>query len=67
MIKNVGSFDRLFRAALGVVLMLVAGFGGMGGAGTAIAAIVGVVMLATSAMSFCPLYRIVGLSTCPRR
>lgn len=65
--KNIGSFDRIFRGALGVVLMVLAGFGGLGGAGTIIAAIVGIVMLATAAMSFCPLYQIIGMSTCPRR
>lgn len=68
MTANVGTIDRLFRAALGLVLLYLAFFSGMGpfqaGALKYIAAIAGVVMLATAGMKFCPLYRIFGIKTC---
>lgn len=68
MTMNIGSIDRLFRLILGVVLIAVPFVSGMAVfdnmAITAIAVVVGIVMLATSAMKFCPLYRIFGIRTC---
>ena len=65
---NVGSLDRLFRAILGVVLVAAPFVSGMalfeGSLATVISVLVGVVMLATSAMSSCPLYSIFGIRTC---
>lgn len=68
MTTNVGTLDRILRAALGLVLIYLAFFSGsqlfaepliMYGA-----AVVGVVMLATSVMKMCPLYAVFGLKTC---
>ena len=65
---NVGSLDRLLRAILGVVLVAAPFVSGMalfeGSLATVISVLVGVVMLATSAMSSCPLYSIFGIRTC---
>jgi len=69
MTVNVGTLDRIARAALGVVLLYLAFFSGItlfDGAAKYIAAIVGVVMLATAAMRSCPIYTIFGIKTCPR-
>lgn len=64
MTKNMGSADRIARAIVGIVLLVLAFTAGWGGLWTAIAAIVGLVMLGTSAMGYCPPYQILGIKTC---
>lgn len=64
---NVGSADRALRIILGIVLIGVY-FLFPGNAWWAIVAlVVGIVALATGLMSTCPLYSVLGVSTCPRR
>lgn len=57
-----GQTDRMIRAVLGVVLVIL--FFPLSGALAWIALIVGIVMLATSAMGYCPPYSIFGINTC---
>jgi len=68
MTKNVGTIDRFLRAVLGVILIALPFASGaalfQSGIATSIAVIVGIVMLATSTMRFCPMYRIFGIRTC---
>jgi hypothetical protein len=64
MTANVGTADRAIRAAVGIVLLLLAAMGGLSGTAAWIGGIVGVVMLATAGMRFCPAYRLLGVSTC---
>lgn len=68
MTANLGTADRVFRFLLGIVLLAAPFFSGMAlfnsGLATALSIIVGIVMLATSAMRFCPLYQIFGIRTC---
>ena len=60
--RNINTLDRLLRALLGVVLLELAFF--WLGSGWQIAAyLAGAIMLATSAVRFCPLYSVFGLST----
>ena len=63
---NVGTVDRIARAILGVVLLYLAFIGGGldASAWKWVAVAAGVVMLGTSAMKFCPIYRIFGMRTC---
>lgn len=65
---NVGTLDRVARAALGLVLLYLAFFGGLqlmeASVWKWVAVAVGLVMLATAAFRFCPLYRLIGLKTC---
>ncbi|MEO1493343.1 MAG: DUF2892 domain-containing protein [Pseudomonadota bacterium] len=61
---NIGTADRIFRAVLGVVLLVIALGVLSGGLWMWLAAAVGVIMLATSAIKFCPLYRVFGFRTC---
>lgn len=65
---NVGSVDRALRLVLGLVLLAVPFLSGaalfQSGTATLIAVLVGVVLIATSAMKFCPLYRVLGIQTC---
>ena len=68
MSANVGNMDRILRAILGLVLFtapllnMPAIWSSAGLAYGSMA--VGLVLVATAFFRFCPLYRIVGLSTC---
>jgi hypothetical protein len=55
---NVGGIDRILRIAVGAALILWAILGGP------VWAWIGVVALATGLIKFCPLYPILGMSTC---
>ena len=62
MSKNVGSVDRIVRIVLGLVLTGL--FFYQPDAGYRwYALIVGLVLLGTAGMSFCPIYRILGMRT----
>lgn len=65
---NVGTIDRILRAALGAVLLYLAFFSGLPLFDTGLwhyaAAAVGVVMLAVAATGVCPIYAIFGIKTC---
>ncbi len=62
MSKNVGSIDRIVRVVLGLVLAGL--FFYQPDAGYRwLALIVGLVLIGTAGMSFCPIYRILGMST----
>ncbi len=71
MTANVGNTDRLLRAILGIILIIApllnmpaiwsssyVAYGSMA---------VGFVLVLTALVRFCPLYRILGLSTCKIR
>lgn len=68
MTANVGNLDRILRAILGLALIIAPllnipaiwssdslAYGSMA---------VGIIALATALFRFCPLYRVIGLSTC---
>jgi len=59
---NVGGIDRVLRIVAGLVLIGLTLMGTIGPWGW-----IGVVLLATGLLSSCPLYSIVGLSTCPMK
>jgi hypothetical protein len=70
MSANVGKLDRAFRLVLGVVLLGL-GLGFFKSAvlehGFAIGVdIVGAVLIATAVFSFCPAYRLLGITTCSK-
>lgn len=66
--NNVGTTDRVLRLVLGLVLLAAPFISGLAifnsSAATVISVLAGLVMVATSAMKFCPLYRIFGIRTC---
>ena len=65
---NVGTPDRLARIVIGAVLVLLPFFSGLGLFANPLwlwaSAAVGAVLIATALVRFCPLYAILGLSTC---
>ena len=62
--KNVGKMERLARFGLALVLGGLYAMGMIEGTAGVIALIVAIVMLATSLLSFCPLYTLIGKSPC---
>ena len=60
--KNVGSTDKVIRYIIGVVLLsllfIIPG-------NLKFIGLIGVVPILTAAFSFCPLYSIFGIKTCP--
>ena len=58
--KNEGMVDRSIRVILGVVLISLVFMGPQSPWGW-----VGLVPLITGIIGFCPLYKIIGLNTCP--
>ena len=57
---NEGTLDRGIRVVLGLALLSLTVVGPKSMLG-----LIGIVPLVTGAIGFCPLYNIVGLSTCP--
>ena len=58
--RNVGGIDRILRIVVGAALMILAATGTAGWWGW-----LGVIPLATGLMSFCALYTLLGINTCP--
>lgn len=61
---NVGKIDKILRVIIAVLLFST--FFVLEG-NLRFIAIIGLVPLLTSMVSFCPLYRIIGVSTCSRK
>jgi hypothetical protein len=59
---NVGGIDRVLRIVLGLALIGLTLAGTIGVWGW-----IGLVPLATAAIGFCPLYPMLGISTCPAK
>jgi hypothetical protein len=60
--KNVGDADRAIRIMLGLALISLAFVGPR-----TIWGLVGVIPLVTAFIRICPLYALLGLSTCPKK
>lgn len=58
--SNVGGIDRIARIVIGLVLIGLTLMGTIGAWGW-----IGVVPLLTAALGTCPLYTVLGFSTCP--
>ncbi len=67
MIKNMGVADRSIRILLAVVFAALFFTGTVTGVFGYILLVAGGIFLATSVVSFCPLYKLIGMNTCPRK
>jgi hypothetical protein len=65
MSHNVGMIDRLVRGIVGAVLLLGWVLGWFAGTWAVVLGIVGIVLVATALVGFCPLYRLLGMTTNP--
>jgi hypothetical protein len=63
MIKNVGDVDRGLRVVAAAVLIVGGVVAGPGGWLPAVLYLIGAVLAVTAAVSFCPLYALLGVST----
>ncbi len=63
--KNMGNLDRIIRIVLAAIAATLYFTQTLTGTLGLVALVVAAVFLSTSAVGFCPLYRLVGLSTCP--
>ncbi|MDR0794367.1 MAG: DUF2892 domain-containing protein [Chitinophagaceae bacterium] len=62
--KNIGNIDKVVRIALAIVIAILYFTHNIAGNTTAlILGIVAVILVATSFINFCPLYKILGIST----
>jgi hypothetical protein len=62
--KNMGALDKTLRLIAAIIAISLAGTGVLTGTAAIIAYTIAGVFLVTSLVSFCPLYRLIGLRTC---
>jgi hypothetical protein len=63
--KNMGSIDRTIRLVVAAIAIFLFFNGTLSGTLGIVALVVAAVFALTSVVSFCPLYAIAGLNTCP--
>jgi hypothetical protein len=63
MSRNESTIDRIIRATAAVLAVVVAVVVGAGSVAGVLLLVVAAILLVTSLMGFCPLYRVLGLST----
>ncbi len=64
MTRNVGTVDRAVRLIVAAVAVLIAFMIGPGSAGGIVLFVVAAIMLITSLIGTCPIYRLFGMNTC---
>jgi uncharacterized membrane protein len=64
MTRNESTIDRAIRAIIGIGAIAVAFAVGAGSLLGIVLFVVAAIMLVTAAVGFCPLYRVLGISTC---
>ncbi|MEM6263932.1 MAG: DUF2892 domain-containing protein [Bacteroidota bacterium] len=62
--KNMGTADRIVRILVAIAAVALYATGTVTGALGIVLIVVAVIFAATSTVSFCPLYRLVGIRTC---
>ncbi len=67
MTRNMGTQDRVLRTIMALVIGYLWWTGVIADTLGTVLAVVAVVFLLTSLVSFCPLYRPLGISTCGKR
>ncbi|MCF8057864.1 MAG: DUF2892 domain-containing protein [Bacteriovoracaceae bacterium] len=60
MIKNEGTLDRVFRVLVGLGVLSLAFIGPKSNLGY-----IGIIPLVTGAIGYCPIYALIGISSCP--
>ncbi|GAB1446130.1 MAG: DUF2892 domain-containing protein [Cyclobacteriaceae bacterium] len=65
--KNMGNADRIIRIILALVFVVLYYTGTVTGLLGIFLMVVTVIFAATSFISFCPLYAVLGINTCPTK
>lgn len=63
--KNMGTLDRVFRVIVAAIIAALYFTGTLTGTLGLVLLVLAGVFVATSLVSFCPLYTLFGLNTCP--
>ena len=63
--KNEGNIDRIVRVVVAVAALVGAAAVGLGTVGGIVLLAAAAIMAVTAAVGFCPIYRVIGVSTCP--
>lgn len=64
MIKNIGKTDKIIRIVLALILASLDYFEVVTGAFSWVLSVLAIVLLVTSLLNFCPLYKVLGKNTC---
>ena len=64
--KNMGNADRIIRLAIALLLMYLNITESLNGTISIVMWVVSVVFLITSLLAYCPLYSLIGISTCSK-
>lgn len=67
MIKNMGTTDKLIRLVLALVVVVLYFTHVISGTVAIVLLVVAGIFVLTSMVSFCPLYKLVGINTCPKK
>jgi hypothetical protein len=65
--KNMGTADRIIRVMLAIIVSVLYFTNTISGTFGIVLLVLAGVFLVTSLFSFCPLYTLVGLNTCPAK
>jgi len=65
--KNMGNTDRLIRLVLAAVFAILYFGDFVGGAMGVVLIVLAAIFTLTSFVSFCPLYTLIGMNTCPTK
>lgn len=65
--KNMGNADRIIRLVIVAVIAILYFTGTVTGTLATVLLVAGTIFLFTVLTSFCPLYTLFGLNTCPRK
>jgi hypothetical protein len=65
--KNMGGADRIIRIVIAIVVAILFWQGVIEGTLAYVLLALSAVFVLTSFISFCPLYTLVGLNTCPKK
>jgi len=65
--KNIGPTDKIIRIVIAVIIMALYYFGKISDTTAMVLLVIGIVLLLTSLINFCPLYRIIGVNTCKKK
>jgi hypothetical protein len=64
--KNMGTLDRAIRIVIAVVIAALYFTGNLSGLTATVLGIFAIIFIITSTVGFCPLYTVIGLSTCKK-
>ena len=67
MIKNVGMIDKIIRIVLAIVLIYLDFSEKVTGGFSWVLSVIAIVLLITAIIGHCPLYKLIGMNTCPAK